>query len=221
MSRTGALVVAALILGLVAAAVLVWSNNTNLPGFRSEPSTTEVAGSSPEAQLVALMTEVATAGGVAATFTDNDLPKWKLAQGHKLERYSLGGANATMARLTSAAPFDPTSVDWYSTAATFTLPLEFAQRTNGKKIEVGIVARSPSTNASPVLSAVYATQQAGNSGWKPLALSGEFKLIKFEYDVPAVEGGYQNAPILAFHSDAQGAGRSVEILGAYARLSGD
>jgi hypothetical protein len=126
-----------------------------------------------------------------------------------------------MGRLTSTTPLDASSVDWHSTAATFTLPLEFAQRTSGKKIEIGVIARSPGANAAPSLYAVYATQQAGNSGWKALALTGEFQLIKFSYDVPGIEGGYQNSPIIAFHSDPQGAGHAVEILGAFVRPSND
>lgn len=221
MSRSGYLIAAALALAISAAGVLVWTDYFGLSGTTKRSVQTAGSDETRTPQLVKLMTQVSDNGGVAATFSDRDMASWQTGAGHKLERYSLGGGEAIMARLTSTLPLDPSSVDWRTSATSFVLPLEFAQRSNGKRIEVGIVARAPSTNASPRLAAAYATSQAGNSGWKGLALSGEFQLIKFFFDVPGVETGYQNQPLIAFHSDPEGQGRSIELLGAYARLASE
>lgn len=213
MTRTGSIFAGTLAfaLAVVAALLLTGAIGPDLLGLNP------FASRFSEKELNKFMSEVAFTGGVGATFADKDLPNWRLGIGHRLERYSLTGAEAVMARLISSERLDAKSVDWYSTTASFTLPIEFAQQSSGKKIEVGIIARSAAANGSPTLSVAYATQQAGNSGWKAIPLTTQFELTKFTYDVPALAQGYTNKPVIAFHSDAEGSGRAVEILGAYAR----
>jgi hypothetical protein len=67
------------------------------------------------------------------------------------------------------------------------------------------------------MNAVFATRQAGNSGWQSIPLGPKFELHTFQYDVPAVDGGYNQEPILVLHADAAGQGRALELLGIVLR----
>ena len=222
--RAGYLIVGALIFALAAAAVLIWTNQINLPGqpaappsATSVPSTT-VAPPSHEAQLVTAMNEAAAGGGYVATFMEGDVGKWQIADGHKLERFSLGSNGPVFARFTSSTTLDKTSVQWPALGLSMTLPPEFANAVAGKKVEVGIIARAAQSNGSNELSVVYATRQSGNSGWQSIALQPNFEAYKITYDVPNREGGYTNGPMIVFHSDASGGGRAVEMIGAYLKV---
>ena len=97
------------------------------------------------------------------------------------------------------------------------LPLTWAQKVNGKKIEIGIVARQPQQNAASDVSLLYATLQAGNSGWHTLRLGSDFAALKFTFDVPAVEAGYTSQPMIVIRSDVVGGDRAVEIVGIYVK----
>jgi hypothetical protein len=230
MSRIGYLIAIAVLIAALAAGVLVWQNyfdtppqvaTTNAGSTVSDqspkPSTKPL--SDADAKWFEMMRQIPTDGGFSATFAKKDLGNWVLAAGHKLERYSLGGDEAAMGRLTSTEVLNPENTDWRASTLSFTLPMEFSRLSNGKKIEVGIVARTAMANGSPALYTVYATQEAGNSGWKAIQLTGDFQLVKFVYQVPELPAGYKNNPLIAFHSDAKGEGRSIELLGAYVRLA--
>jgi hypothetical protein len=220
MSRNGILIAVVAVLALAAASVFVWTNYVDV-GKPSETLSLETAGpatGSQDTRWIAAMREATEAGGIAAVFSSDDIKKWQLADGHRLERFSLSD-NSVFARLTSVTPPDKLSVNWSQLGLSFVLPLEFAKRTNGRTIEVGIIARSAQTNGSTALNVIYATQQAGNSGWKVVPVSGDFAMAKFEFSVPMVEEGYSNPPIIVIHSDDTGAGHSVELLGIYARQS--
>lgn len=218
MSRTGLLVVFALIFALAAAGVLVWTNNLELPGVSSPPSTQTVAGtpnSSREAQLVKFMNEVASGGGgFAATFQPDDKHKWNIDTGHQLERFRFGDTGVTFARLSSTVPLAPDVV--HLGVAVF-WPPELTNRFNGRTVEIGIIARAATSNPSPTLATVFATRQAGNSGWNEFQLSPQFELLRFTYEVPAQEQGYQAEPMLVLHADMTGKGRAVEVLGFIVR----
>lgn len=211
MSRTGFLVVGALIFALAAAGVLVWTNVLVIPS--TPPSTPQTA----EQKLMARIAERAAGGGVAVTFAEKDIKRWQLPTGHRLERFSLHDGEAVFARLTSEGPVDNEKPSWAERGLSIPLPVEFNNMTRGRRVEIGIVARSSQSNPSKALLAVYATQEAGNSGWQALGLKPAFELLTFTYDVPAVEA-YSNQPILVIHSDEEGMGKSVEILGAFVKL---
>jgi len=223
MSRTGLLVVVALIFALAAAGVLVWTNALNISGQPSvaqnatAPATT--APPSRESQLVTLMNQSAAGGGFAASFLEADVRKWQIAPGHRLERFSLDPSGPVFSRLTSSVALDKESVQWSSLGLSMALPVEFANAANGQKVEIGFIARSAQSNGSPELSVIYATQQAGNSLWRAIQLKPTFEAFKFTFDVPKVETGYVNGPIVVFHSDAAGSGRAVEMIGAYVKLA--
>jgi hypothetical protein len=168
-----------------------------------------------EQQLVDQMFENAKSGGSLATFTDSEVRRWQLADGHRLERLSLDVPDAVVARLTSQVPLDMSPARWETQGLSMVFPLDIATRFNGRRIEIGIVARTAQANGSPELKAVYATQQAGNSGWKSIRVGPKFELHKFTFDIPAVNEGYRSMPILVIHSDAEGKGRAVELLGVY------
>lgn len=223
MGRTGGLIVTALILALVAAGVLVWANVLDLSSLRgSAPSSSSPTGSPPagstdsgEQALMALVKEASGTGGFAATFAERDVDKWKVSDGHQLERFWLKQPDLVMARFSSKLPRRD---DILLQGLSVELPLEFAQRANGRRIEVGILARTPRTNGNGGVSLVYATQQMGNSGWKPLPLTTEFALHSFRFDVPAVAEGYTATPIVVAHADPSGNGRAVELLGLYVKI---
>lgn len=164
------------------------------------------------------MTEAASGGGYAATFSSVDAAKWQIAAGHKLERFSVEGEDVSFARLSSNTPMDAATWEWATQGLSTTFPVDFNNQTNGGRIEVGVVARAPAANPAGTISVVYATQQAGNSGWRELTLGGEFALSTFTFDVPKVEPGtYTKQPIVVINADPSGAGRSAEILGVYVK----
>lgn len=74
----------------------------------------------------------------------------------------------------------------------------------GQTITVTIVARSMNGSG---LRAAYSTAQAGNSGWRDLALSESFAPVSFQYDVPWPEAGDVNTDYLGLAPD----GGAVEI----------
>jgi len=224
MSRTGFLVVGALIFALAAAGVLVWTNTA----FFSDTSVVAPSNPSPppqateqsqEKQLVNLMDDVAASGGYTALFTDSQIRRWSIADGHTFERHALDrSADVVIARLSSNVPTNKPFVGWPELGLSWILPVDFATIASGKNIEIGVVARSAPSNPSPALSVIFATRQAGNSDWHKLKLSSDFSVVKFRYQVPAVADGYKIGPVLVLHSDAEGTGRSVELLGAYAKV---
>ncbi|MEQ1863101.1 MAG: hypothetical protein ABL996_00450 [Micropepsaceae bacterium] len=207
--RSSGLVVGAIVLALAAAGILAATNFLGLDLPFMNPS---------EQELVAQMNDVAAQGGLAVTFAGSDAEKWQVAPGQKLEKFSLGGGEAAVARLSSTGTIDISSFEWTKLGLSTTLPATFGQRSNGKRVEIGFVARAAQMNPSAEVSVIYATQQAGNSTWRQFRLSPAFELMTFTFDVPPLEEGYTKDPIVVFHSDATGFGRSVELLGVYVKL---
>lgn len=222
MQRSGFLVVVAALLVAAAAGVLVWTNffGTSHPGAAGGPdssSSEPVAQSAPPTakELVDLMTSEAAQGAFVATFSDKDVPKWILAPGHKLERFSLNSGDSVFARLTSSVPLDTKSGQWLTLGLSATLPLPYAKLYNGKTLEIGIIARSAQSNGSQSMGVAYATQQSGNSGWKQIELKSDFTLIQFKYEVPKLEPEYTNQPIIVIHSDPVANSGAIELIGVY------
>lgn len=210
--KTGTLVIGALIFALAAAAVLVWTNviDFNATGIKlGQPTTTE---QTKEADWAQTMTQLAAPDGMVFSFGNTDLAAWSVTDAHRIERFSFGGNSQTLARLSSTLPLDPEN---RLSGLQLKLPLAWAQKANGKKIEIGVVARQPQTNAAKDISLLYATLQAGNSGWHTLNLSSGFEVLKFTFDVPAVEAGYTAQPIIMVRSDSAGADKAVELVGIY------
>ena len=221
MQRTGLVVALVLLLASGAAAVIWWTGV--LGGQVSEAPViipaANLSSTTREAELVTEMSSSAANGGYAANFSEQDVGKWQIADGQKIERFSAGASSGTFARFTSPGSLDETSVLWPQLGLTTVLPLEFSVKSNGKKVQIGVIARSASSNGANEMSVVYATQQAGNSGWQKIKLKGDFALYTFEFDVPLVEAGYANPPVVAVHSDASGGGKSVELLGIFVKLA--
>jgi hypothetical protein len=225
MQRTGLLIVVALVIVAAIAGLLTYTNflPSNPSTSTSSDTGAQSAGASapapsPEAQLVAQMQAAATGNGFAATFLEADVSKWRIADGFKIERFSLGADGPAFGRLSSSTPLDEKSVNWPTLGLSALLPVEFAQAANGQRIQVGIIARASQSSASQSISVLYATQQAGNTGWRKFELQPNFQLFKFVYDIPEVEGGYDATPIVVINSDATGSGQSSEILGVYVKI---
>lgn len=202
------MIVGALVFAMAAAGVLLWSDFLGVGVFRQ---------ATPEERLVSEMEAVASAGGFAASFSDQDARRWQLADGHRFERLAVDSSRSAIGRLSSSVPLDVSPPSWESQGLSIELPASLAQQWNGQRIEIGIIARAGQTNGSNVLKAVFATRQAGNSGWRGFELNGEFKINRILFDMPVVETGYTAKPIVVLHSDEKGTGRSVEILGLYVR----
>lgn len=229
MGNKGFLVGAAVLLAAIAAALFYWTKimpqqqtaaTAEAPAVAAAPAATtqEDPSSSIDSELVNTMTEAAKDGGVAVTFSEKESRKWKLADGHRLERFNSGASGPSFARLSSSVPLEWTSNQWPSQGLSVLLPRKFAEMANGKTIEVGIVARTTSTNGSKHMAAIYATQQAGNSQWKTIKLTSQFEMHKFNYEVPQVEGGYTAEPIVVLQSDTSGAGKAIELIGLYVKV---
>jgi len=163
------------------------------------------------------MNQIAASGGLAVTFGDSNIQGWLLPPGHKLERFAVDGGQAVFARLTSSVALNDNTPTWAERGLSYAFPVDLAAKTNGARIEIGVIAKSASTNGSEALNIVYATQQAGNSGWQQFSLTPQFQLFTFTYDVPSLSDGYSNPPMVVLHSDQTGSGRAVEILGLYAK----
>lgn len=221
MPRTGLLIGLAVFLIVGAVGVLVWTNFLGQGGTSPAPAVQPISSGAPEtsreAQLVKDMVTAASNDGYSATFSEQDVGKWALAQGNKLEGFGLNGAGAVFARLTSTNLLDKQSVAWTTLGLSSTLPVAFGNLSAGRRVEIGIIARSAQSNGSSELSALYASRQAGNSGWQAFPLTPEFQLFKFNYDINVIEGGYTNGPMLIIHSDSSGQGKSIELLGAYVK----
>ena len=213
MGRDG-LIAAALVLAAAAVGLSLWTGVLKLPGQTPGFGTT----TTNEDRLVAQMTNEVAGGGYAVTFSQNEASKWQVGEGHRIERFSLEAGSAVFARLSSSTPLNPTTWEWSTQGLSTTFPVEFNNATNGQEIEIGVIARAATANPSSEMSVVYATQQAGNSGWHPIALTGEFALTKFTFTVPKVDdGAYTKQPILVINADKAGGGKSVEVLGVYVK----
>ncbi len=198
------------VLALAAAGVLGGASFFGIDLLSMRPS---------ERELVMRMSETAAlSGGYAIMFSGPDSEKWKVAPGHQLEKFSVESGDAAFARLTSSAPLDTKTWNWATQGLSTSLPIEFNNQTNGQKVEIGIVARATAMKSTDAITVAYATQQAGNSGWKKIPVGRDFELFKFVFAVPQIEpGAYTHQPILVVHADATGGGRSAEILGAYVK----
>lgn len=163
---------------------------------------------------MALINDPALRKGFVATFAESPSRQWQITEGHMLEKFWLKQPDIVMARLRSNMPRRD---DMLLQGLSIELPIEFAQMVNGKEIEVGLLARSSQTNGALEVSLVYATKQAGNSGWQTLKLTPQFELHSFKFAVPEVAEGYTARPTIVVHADTQGQGRAVEILGIYAK----
>lgn len=162
-----------------------------------------------------LMNQAATGGGFAVTFSNQDVSNWALTSGHRLERFSIEGQGTVFARLSSTAALNPANL---LDGLYVELPEQFTARSNGKAIQVGIVARTARANPAQSFSVIYLTRQAGNSGWQTFSLGAEFQLLTFDFTVPSVPEGYSTKPILSIYGDPAGDGKGVELLGAYVKL---
>lgn len=219
--RSGYLIVGALIFALAAAGVLVWADVIDLSRLRDDRAPEQQRASAPpkapesaDAKWTRVMNDIVAAGGVAVTFTDKDIPGWGLAQGHQLERFSIEGGQVVFARLSSSVTRNNTLPTWPERGLSYTFPVELSNRTNGARLEIGVIARRPRANGSDSLYVAYATQQAGHSGWQRIGLKSEFHLSSFVYNVPRVSE-YTNPPVIVLHADDSATGRSVELVGIY------
>jgi hypothetical protein len=200
----------ALVLALAAAGVLFGTDILGKSPFASNRSR--------EFQVMTRITDARIDGvGIAATFSERDAKRWRLAGGHQLERFAVDDGEVVFARLTSSVALDVNSNNWEQQGLSLSLPAAFGNRTNGQVIEVGFAARAPGANSADAVSVIYATRQAGNSGWKSFRVGKDFQLFKFTFNVPNVQGGYTNEPIIAFTSDPGGTGRAVELIGVYVK----
>ena len=213
MNRSGVLVVGAIAFALAAAGILM---QTNFLDLRESFFPSRLP--SPEANLVVRMNDVASAGGYAITFANRDAEQWQVAAGHRLEKFSIDGGAIVFARLTSMTPLVADSFEWPTQGLSVSLPPDFGNRSNGRSIEIGVVARAASGHPNATLSAVYATRQAGNSGWKKVPVGSQFELKTIKYDVPKLEGGYTNPPVFVLNADASGSGGSIELIGIYFKI---
>ncbi len=205
MGRVG-LILGAVALSLVAAGAFFWKDIQRLTGRVSEE------------QLVTDLKTAAAGGGYAVTFAQADSSKWHVGDGHRLEKFSLDNGATAFARLTSTVALNPDTVDWPTQGLSTLFPMAFNNKTNAGKLEIGVIARQPATNGSKAISVVYATNQAGNSGWHDIAIGPDFRLTSFTYDVPKVApGGYIVPPILVINADRSGKGGAAEILGIYVK----
>jgi hypothetical protein len=200
------LIAGAMALVLAAAGAFFWSDIRKAAGFFTA-----------EEKLVTDLTNAAARGGYSVTFSQTDAKKWRVAAGHRLEKLSLG-SDTVVARLVSASPLDKASFEWPTQGLSVDLPTSLNVRSAGKGLEIGVVARAAAGRPNATMSIVYATRQAGNSGWQTASLGNDFELKQFRYKVPVHESGYTNQPVLVINADASGGGGGIELLGVYIKI---
>ncbi|MEQ1755705.1 MAG: hypothetical protein ABL973_16410 [Micropepsaceae bacterium] len=222
MPKIGSIVAIAGVLLLAAVGAYLYPivvGTTNNPVQVSESSKLPLAAEGPsiERQLVDQMSQIAGSNGYVVTFSDADVKRWRIPEGHQVERFSINNGDAAFVRLTSRAPISKEGWKFETQGLSWLIPKDFNDRTNGGSVEIGIVARRSGTNSSGGMSLLYATRGYGNSGWKTFPLSSKFQLKKFTYDFPRVEGVNLIEPILVITADFAGTGKSIEILGVYVK----
>jgi len=224
MPRTGLLIVLAIVIVGALAGLLYSLGYLGNSAPPSETTQTSLASSNEAAptgnsdsKWIEYMTNVLAEGGLVATFGEANIQNWRIAEGHKLERFSLEGAKAAFGRLSSSVERQNTSETWPERGLSFAFPVEWSNNNKGASIEVGIVARRPSSNGSEILNIVFSTQQAGHSGWQMIGLSGNFELRTFQYVLPNIAEDYTNPPVVVIHADDTAQGKAVEILGVYVK----
>jgi hypothetical protein len=224
MPRNGSLIIIGAVVIVAALGLFIWTKFIDVEapsgaGGTSSPGQTQpiATAQNNDAKWIKYMTNVLAEGGLVATFGEANIKNWRIADGHRLERFSLEGGNVAFGRLSSSVERLNTSPTWPERGLSYAFPVEWSNNNKGINIEVGIVARSPTNNASEVLNFVYSTQQAGHSGWQIVGLTGSFELHTFQYVVPNIEEAYVNPPVVVVHADDTAQGRAVEILGIYVK----
>lgn len=167
--------------------------------------------------LLAEAVGAAAKDGVVVSFADEDAKHWRVPPGQKLERFALADGSLTFAAVSGHAPLNNRSPKWGDRGVSMELPVAFNNHTKGGRVEIGVIARRSQANGASFLSLVYATQQAGNSGWRKINLTNDFALSTFTYDVPNVAGAYRFPPIVVLNTDPAGNGRSADLLALYVR----
>ncbi len=216
MPRSTIFVVTALVLAAIAAAIVYTSGALNNPSTVIETSPRSPSNP-PASGFQQIMSEVKSVGGVALTFANTDAANWRVGDANRLERFKINGSDVAFSRITTGQPLDVESTNWASQGVSATFSVDFNNFTNGKKVEVGILAKAAASNPVKKMYAIYATQQAGNSGWREIVLGDEFAVHTFQFDVPVVtEPGYTNPPILVVRASN---GQAIELLGVYVKLA--
>ncbi len=78
----------------------------------------------------------------------------------------------------------------------FDVGSDWETRASGKRIRVSFLAKS-SSGGPDTFSAAYSTHKDGSSGWRELAIDGDYKIVSFNYRVPEVtEAGEEIVSIL-------------------------
>jgi hypothetical protein len=163
MPKMGYFIAGALLLAAAVAAAFFWTGLFSAPSETATVETSQptpaasTAGGSLEQKLLAQMTDQAMQGGYAATFSGSSVKAWQIADGHALERFSINDGEAVFARLTSSAPTAKEGWEWAQQGLSWLIPKQFNTRTNGQKVEVGIIARQSASNPNDTLSVLYAT----------------------------------------------------------------
>ena len=173
--------------------------------------------SSAPTDLLAQALNAAKKDGVVVTLANEHVKYWRVATGHELRRFAVAGEQTTFVTLTSRKKLNNRSAKWSERGASVELPLSFNNKTMGGRVEIGVIARRSQPSGAAFLSLVYATQQAGNSGWRKIKLTSEFALSTISYDVPRVAGRYRHPPIVVLNADPAGSGRAVDLLALYVR----
>lgn len=212
MNKTISLVLVVTVLLVAAVTLYMWPQiSGNAPG--KQPASSDAPNSNIDWN--ARMSELVSDDGVLLTFANKDIAAWTISEGHKIERFKLSETADGFGRLSSAAQFNEGDILSGLRAA---LPLAWAQQANGKRIEVGVLARQSQSNSASNFSFAYATMQMGNSGWRTFKLTPNFQVHKFRFDVPSIPEGYNTQPLIVLRSDRIGGNKSVEIAGVYAKL---
>lgn len=195
----------------IIAAILLLSAATLATALRALPA------SSAPGDLLAQALNAAKKDGIVVTLANEHVRSWRAPVGHDLRRFAVAGGPTTFATLTSRKKLNNRSAKWTDRGASVELPLSFNNKTMGGRVEIGVIARRSQPSGAPFLSLVYATQQAGNSGWRKIKLTSEFALSTISYDVPRVAGRYRHPPIVILNADPAGSGRAVDLLALYVR----
>jgi hypothetical protein len=146
-----------------------------------------------------------------ADFASPGVSRWRVPQGTDLKVVKVGDIDAPIGRLSSTVPLNRNSYEWETLGASVLIPSNVVAALNGREIEITVRARTSAQNPSEWIWTVFATQQAGNTGWHASALSRSVEPFRLKFKVPYVQEGYAKPFILVLNGDHDGLGRVAEV----------
>jgi len=89
---------------------------------------------------------------------------------------------------------------------------EYAHVFDGQRLRISVQARAAGPSPAPVeLAVLYASRQAGNTGWQLFALSEQYQTYSFSFQMPALTRVDEESPFLILRPASTGPENAVIV----------